>query len=356
MKILYIYRTARKSLMVDYMTKRGPSTFLYGLPELRERGHRVDFFDTAYHPLNLLQYIFYPLEKLFMLLVNYPIGFKLHQALLLLSKYHFYDVVITTQDSAGLPILFLKRLGLIKTKVLYVCNNLSPVLSRKASSVTLIFFNWLLSCTNGIITYSQIEKTIVDRHLSKKSYYVSFGIDAAYFRPKRSQQKQYDVLAAGRDSNRDYETFVETVKDSELRIAIVCSRVNLKNYKPLENVDVYYDITQKKLRDLYNKSKIVVIPMKKNTPKSQGQVVLLEALAMHKPVIASDVAGLTTAFDATIIKKVVLVKPENPSLLQKAIYTLLKKGKRPHISSTERAKLSMQRYVQDLENILKNLS
>ena len=88
MKIFYIYRTARKPMSDAYKKGKGPSTFLYGLPELRKLGHQVDFSDRAYHRLNISQYLFWPMEKIFMWLINYPLGFKLHQAILLLPKMH----------------------------------------------------------------------------------------------------------------------------------------------------------------------------------------------------------------------------------------------------------------------------
>ena len=71
-------------------------------------------------------------------------GFKLDQALALLPKFNKYDVIIETGDSAGLPILFLKYLKLIKKPVVFMTAGLAGALKGKTKSWVGSFYKKIL--------------------------------------------------------------------------------------------------------------------------------------------------------------------------------------------------------------------
>lgn len=355
MKVLFIYRTAREGILSGYFKKTHPSTMLYGLVELRKKGVTVNFSDRAYSHLNILRYILQPFETLFIKLIQYPLGYKLHQALIMLPEYHKYDVIVCTQDSAGLPVLMLKKLGLINKKIIYICNNLVPLLRDKSNAYLRKFFLWHLQAADSIVCLSKVEKDIINKYLSPKAIHIPFGVDTKFFTPVATKYK-YEILAVGRDILRDYSTLTKAIGNSEWKTAIVCSKNNLKSLLIPLNIDVFYDISPLELKRLYAKSKIVLIPMKNSVPKSQGQVVFLEATAMNKTVIASDVLGLTTAFDIKRYENLSLVKPGDPQNLHEQIARSLNNNSiRNFVNKPKRKLISMERFAQDLYKILNNL-
>ena len=71
---------------------------------------------------------------------------------------------------------------------------------------------------------------------------------------------------------------------------VVSDSSHIVGIKFPDNVDLYLDIPYSKYIDLLRCSSIVAIPLKKLS-KSTGQVVFLEAMALGKPVIATETTG-----------------------------------------------------------------
>src|SRR3989344_216694 len=353
-RVFYIYRTKRKSMWTAYKTGLSHSTFLYGLPELKKKGYQVEFSDAAYSPFNLLRYLLQPLENLNEYFLNYPIGFKLHQALLLWPKYRKADVIIATQDSAGLPILLLKLLGLVSPPVLYISNGLANSFQKARNQFYLIFIKRLLQKADALVCYSKKEQSILETFTQRRVIFIPLGIDTIFFKPDKNTTKHpIDILAAGKDLFRDYSTLCHAVKNTTWKTTIACSPENIRGINIPKNVTLIYNATPQQMKQLYNQAKLVVVPMKQ-THKTQGQVVFMEAAAMNKQIIASRVSGITHAYDLSEYDNLILVKPESPTALKKEIQRQLASG-----NSTRSLKsilfhdsISIQTYTNRLAGII----
>ena len=351
-KIFYFYLTPRKKLLDDYYSGHEPSTFLYGLPQLRRLGFEVNFSDLAYHPLNLLRPLLQPLEKLHMRLLAYPLGFRLHQALLLYPLYRGADILFCTQDSAGLPIAWLKRLGIIKNKVVIVSSNLTNAIEKTQSSWMKSFIKINLNSVELFICSSQKEQKILSEFLGRPVEFLADGVDTEYFQPVRSGKRSMDVLSVGRDPYRDFKTLFAAVENKPWRVTVVCTLDLIKGLHIPTNVTILTNQSMQELRQLFAQTKLVVLPMKK-TNKPQGHSVLLTAMAMGKKIVASDVVGITSSYNLKEYSSITLVAPQNNKRLAHAISTMLSKNQNIPNLSLLRRKISVNQYALKLHGLLK---
>ncbi len=98
---------------------------------------------------------------------------------------------------------------------------------------------------------------------------------------KQSEEKT--ILACGR-SNRDYDFLYRTLKDTKYKVTIISDECKLK---PTNNISIYTNVYNQRYFDMLAKSYIVVIPlMQKNI--SSGQLVMLQAMQLGKPIICTE--------------------------------------------------------------------
>jgi glycosyltransferase involved in cell wall biosynthesis len=285
MNIFYLYSQPRKIWERQVKLGRMPDHVLYGLNHLRRLGHQVTYSDAGFSRFNLLKWPISPLQRWF--LHRFGVGFQLDQALLLLPRLRQADVIITTNDSCGLPVAFLKWLGLLKTPQVYfhIGFKSNPYLSR------------LLRQPEALIDFTITPP----------------GVDTKFFRPKKLKPK-FDILAVGRDPGRDYRTLFQAVKDLPIKIKVICDPKNITGLSIPANVTVKHFASYLQVRQAYWQSKIVVIPTQKHTVS--GQISLLEALACGKPVIAANTPALN-------IVSTIYYQPERPQSLKRQIIKLL---------------------------------
>ena len=98
------------------------------------------------------------------------------------------------------------------------------------------------------------------------------------------------IFAAGR-SVRDWRTFMDAVRDLDYKCVVVASKKDIAELEVPPNVTVFTDIPHDDYMELMRRSRLVVVPLVP-TVRSTGQAVVLEAMAMGKPVIATKTAGL----------------------------------------------------------------
>src|SRR5436309_2500787 len=99
MNIFYIYISRRNQQEKLWKNGHGPNSLLYGLTELRKRGHQAFYSDLAFSGIRYLKILFWPLEKIVSSITGH--GFNLFQASLLWSKYQKSDLIFAAGDSAA---------------------------------------------------------------------------------------------------------------------------------------------------------------------------------------------------------------------------------------------------------------
>lgn len=173
--------------------------------------------------------------------------------------------------------------------------------------------------TAKVIVFSKGERELYSRELR-------LPVERIQFVPFHTniQQPRFTPLgtygfAAGR-SLRDYKTLFAAVEKLDFPFVVVADRASIANlYKP-GNVDLHCDIPRVRYLELLEGSRFVVVPLKSEY-RSTGQVVVLEAASLGKPVIASDVVGVRDYISHGVDG--LLVTPANPGELMASIQTLM---------------------------------
>ena len=321
-KLLFLYKTPRWNTYKNWKRGKGPDTILYGANHLKKLGYKVDFYDFTFSKFNPARWIFYPI---FLLIHKASgLGFKMDQALCLLPIVNSYDCIISTIDTAGLPFLWLKKLGLLKKPLIY----LSIDFAFRIKSNNNWIFNWykgLLKYADTIICYDEAEKKILKK-FNKNVYFFNVGIDRHYFADSKFKPKQKNkemiILAFGRDRDRDYQTFVSAVSELKVKGEIVCSKENVTDIKLPSNINVFFDLPYHLLKKKIYASDIIVIPVK-NVKRPGGHLSMLDSMFSKRPVVISGNKWITSAYKFKNNEECLYFKPENVDDLKSKINLLI---------------------------------
>ena len=120
---------------------------------------------------------------------------------------------------------------------------------------------------------------------------------------------------SGGTSNRDYLTFAVCAEKTNFHFVIACTHNDIKGIKMPDNVKLFHDAYGEKFNFLL-KQALAVILLFKDPNISSGQIVLLKAMQMGKPIIVTDSAGSRDYVDESCA---FLVEHNNPEQLRKVL-------------------------------------
>jgi glycosyltransferase involved in cell wall biosynthesis len=148
------------------------------------------------------------------------------------------------------------------------------------------------------------------------------GADVGWFAPQEVRVTEPYVLTVGKDLARDLDTFAAAVRDLDVRVEIVAHPRNLAGVALPQNARVHNFIPATELRDLYAGAACVVVPQQPDEypygSDGGGLTALCEAMAMGKPIVATERTVLRDYLDADE-----LVPPRDPAALRSAIEGVL---------------------------------
>jgi glycosyltransferase involved in cell wall biosynthesis len=202
-----------------------------------------------------------------------------------------YDVVINASVKTGQLFSLFRRIFRIKKPKHIIlelmldeekralCWKIKKMIQRIAfPSVDLVF----VSSKEETVTYSERFKMPKDRFR-----FLPFHTNV--IKPQIMDRSDNYILSAGK-TGRDYRTLADAVKGIKQKVIIVSDKPSVQDIKFPPNVEVLFDIPYQKYFGLLYRCSLVVVPLKKLL-KSTGQVAILEAMAVGKPVIATETTG-----------------------------------------------------------------
>jgi glycosyltransferase involved in cell wall biosynthesis len=187
---------------------------------------------------------------------------------------------------------------------------------------------------HAVVTWSSVQRRALIERIGfprERVYLIRHYVDQLFYAPRPAQE---DTICAVGAEMRDYATLVEAIRGTRLRCHIAADHVRIPGRLrilndrrvPVRDICTHAgpDITQGRisltaLRDLYARSRFVVVPLLPSDTDN-GVTVILEAMAMGKPVICSRARGQVDVIQEGVTGMYVPVG--DAGALRKAILTL----------------------------------
>ncbi|MCB0208315.1 MAG: glycosyltransferase family 4 protein [Anaerolineae bacterium] len=268
-----------------------------------------------------------------------------------------YSIMLTDGEQVGIPLACLLKyagLGISPQHVM-----IGHILSVPKK---MLFFDWLKlqSHIHTFVVYSSWQKQFIqDRwHVSPERVKLTpFMVDAHFFKPDQADGPsflsahplgQQPLICSVGLEFRDYPTLLAAVREQPVEVMIAAASPWSKRSDTTSDQTIPSNVTVQRfthleLRNLYAASRFVVIPLY-NVNFQAGITAILEAMAMEKAVICSQVPGQT---DVIVNSETGLyVPPQDPQALQNAISYLLN-----HPAEAERMGKNGRRFVEQVANL-----
>ena len=236
-------------------------------------------------------------------------------------------VVLSTVDTVGIPLVLLKRAGLVRPPLVYVSIGLPERLDRLRGKPIRRLYARALRGAAAIVAYSQVEVDSLRDWIGEGAppvVFVPFGVDPNAFRPLPDAPLDTDVLSIGADPRRDFYLLAGVAaRRPDLSFRIVAGRDHARTLRGLPaNVTVETDIPLGQVRDRLARARVVALPVRDNT-YSGATTVLLQAMAMAKPVIVSRTAAISQGYGLEDGVNCRLVEPGAPEAFEHAVAELV---------------------------------
>ncbi|MEP6892963.1 MAG: glycosyltransferase family 4 protein [Gaiellaceae bacterium] len=246
-----------------------------------------------------------------------------------LRRLNAADVVLSTVDTVGLPLVLLRRAGLVRRPLVYVSIGLPERLGKLRGAGAARGYAAALRRVTSIVAYSEHEAALLREVVGEDPAappvtFVPFGVDVDRFQPLPGAEQDFDVVSIGADPHRDFPLLVRiAARHPELRFRIVGGAVGVRDLGPLPaNVQVEVDIPLPEMRDHLARSRVVALPVRANS-YSGATTVLLQAMAMGKPVVVSRTPAIATGYGLADGENCLLVEPGDEIAFERALLSVL---------------------------------
>jgi glycosyltransferase involved in cell wall biosynthesis len=236
------------------------------------------------------------------------------------------DVIFSTVDTVGIPLILLKRLGLVRRPLVYVSIGLPERLEQLRNRLMQGLYRSALRRAAAVVAYSEHEAAALRDWLGPggpKVVFVPFGVDVDAFRPVQAET-DVDVLSVGVDPRRDFELLLAiAARNPKLTFRIVAGADRGRSLGELPaNVTLETDIPLEQVRARLAASRCVALPVRDNS-YSGATTTLLQAMAMGKPVIVSRTAAIADGYELEDGGNCRLVEPGDEQAFDRAILETL---------------------------------
>jgi glycosyltransferase involved in cell wall biosynthesis len=158
---------------------------------------------------------------------------------------------------------------------------------------------------HAVVTWSSVQRRALIERLgypSERVYLIRHFVDQVFYSPRPAEQ---DMICGVGAEMRDYATLLEALRGTGIRCHIATDHVRIPGRfrllndqrVPIGDVGSWTGtevtkgrLTLPELRELYARSRFIVVPLMRSDTDN-GITVILEAMAMGKPVICSRTRG-----------------------------------------------------------------
>ena len=314
--IVWVYRRDRRRLLADWQRGDSSSEFFYGLVPLRDR-YRVGFVEGSRTPW--FRRPWYAAELVFVRRLG--IGFALDVVLRHLRTLNRARVVVSTVDTCGLPLGFLKRRGVLRSRLVYISQGLTDRIQAYGPERRLA--RWCREFVAAADAHATLSAGAADALAgwlgmpSEGVRVLPFGVDHDFWHDTTPAVPDARIVSVGSDPGRDYPTLLAAAGALPLHVV---TRQTLTP-PPGANVRVTHEHTSRELRDIYSRARFVVTPLHDRDQPS-GQSAALQAMACARAVVLTRTRGWWGEDLLVDGDNCVLVRPGNVDGLRRALHAL----------------------------------
>ena len=214
------------------------------------------------------------------------------------SRRDEYDAIVSWGERLSLALTTVQRFARSKKPhIAMMCQFAKPNVQ-----IPLRLFGGSL---HGIISWTSVQRRYLIERLgfpSERVYLVRHFVDQLFYSPRAAEE---DTICGVGAEMRDYPTLIEAMRGTDLRCHIAADHVRIPHRirlaadrtVPADKLEIPPDAkitiarkTLPELRELYAHSRFVVVPLLPSE-SDNGVTVILEAMAMGKPVVCSRTHG-----------------------------------------------------------------
>ena len=226
------------------------------------------------------------------------------------------DFIISIFEGAALPLLLMRRLTAFRVPIVLWDLGLTERWRLRERVLDLV-----IPRADGIFVLSASQKPYIGTRWGRVDGIEVIGqhVDTRFFAPA-SPVSNGPVLAIGEDVGRDFETFLAAVEGVDADFLVKTRQIRPDRVLPPRVRVMRERVDYLGLRDLYAKSRFVVIPLH-TVPNASGVSSILEASATGRAVIVSQAESIR---DFVIPNETCLSVPcGDPGALRAAIQRLI---------------------------------
>ncbi len=276
------------------------------------------------------------------------------------------DVVFSTVDTVGIPLMLAKRANRLRPPLVYAAIGLPERLGRLRGERIRRLYASALGSTAAVVAYSEHEANVLREWLAHHGEsvpvsFVPFGVDTDHF-SDFGGEATVDVISVGADPHRDFELLLDVagrMPDRSFRIVTTADRVRTLAPGP-DNVTLEADLPFDEMRRRLGEARAVALPVRENS-YSGATTVLLQALALAKPVVVTRTKAITSGYGLVDGENARLVPPGDADALEHALQDALGDEWRARAlgasgRATVERELTWELYVDRIEELILNAS
>ena len=293
MKITYFYIFGRKDRL---LLKEYAKEMYYGFHNIKNKYPDTQIIEYKRRKSKYIRFIDKVVSKLF------DVPFYLSEVLYLdnIKRCFQSDKIIFSNDRILLsmaPILFVIKIFKKKLQISVFIMGLIRHNEHKSKPIRKFYLNFVHKIADNFIFLGQGEFNISKEFFknSKKLHFIPFCVDEVFWQSKAEETRD-GILFVGNDGNREFDKVVKICNHfKNIHFTLITKHIN-QNQFIHNNVTLLNgswgnaDIPDETLRDYYNRTKLVIIPLK-NSFQPSGQSVALQSMAMKAPVMISKTDG-----------------------------------------------------------------
>jgi glycosyltransferase involved in cell wall biosynthesis len=273
------------------------------------------------------------------------------------------DVVFSTVDTVGIPLMLLARGHVVRPPFVYAAIGLPERLVQLRSQRMERLYARALGAGATIVAYSEHEADELRRWLRAREVeapveFLPFGVDVEAFRPTGAAP-DVDVVSVGADPHRDFELLLAVARvmpTTSFLVVTTAERVRSLTGHP-SNVAVETDLPFDEMRRRLERARVVALPVRENS-YSGATTVLLQAMALAKPVVVTRTAAIATGYGLEDGHNVRLVAPGEQHAFGAALEELLGDDRRARAlgaraRTTVAGELTWDRYAERLGSLVR---